>query len=442
MTDRGEWMQTFTGRVFYPLDPRPEDIDPLDIAHALSMLCRYGGHTSVFYCPTPDQRVLTADLRWVPAGDLRVGDELLGFDETPHEPGTAGRRRRRFRHATVLTAMPVKRRVIRLVMADGSTVRSSAEHPWLVATKQSRNQSWATAGDLMAALAAGRRRYMHRFVTPWESDRSWSAGWLAGILDGEGHISLLRTGVQFGVAQRPGLVLKGIEAEFDRLGLAYAGHPVGISDVLSLQILGGWREMARMIGTVRPVRLLDKFVAGLRAGHFDKHLNGVGTPPEIVAAYDEGEEWVTGLETSTRTYLCEGYGAHNSVAEHCVLMSEAVSPANALWALLHDATEAYMGDMIRPLKRAMAAYQVAEDYLMSVIAVRFGLDPTCPAEVKDADNRILADERDALMKEPPLPWTYTEGRQPLGVPIAGWDPAYAERRYLSNLEFLTGQVIQ
>jgi hypothetical protein len=46
---RGNWSQTFTGVQFYPLDPRPEDIDIRDIAHALSQTCRYGGHTRVFY---------------------------------------------------------------------------------------------------------------------------------------------------------------------------------------------------------------------------------------------------------------------------------------------------------------------------------------------------------------------------------------------------------
>lgn len=38
-------MITYTGRAFWPLDARPEEIDPCDIAHALSLLCRYGGHT-------------------------------------------------------------------------------------------------------------------------------------------------------------------------------------------------------------------------------------------------------------------------------------------------------------------------------------------------------------------------------------------------------------
>lgn len=49
MTTRGDWFQTFTGIQFYPLDPRPEDIDLLDIAHALANQCRYAGHCRVFF---------------------------------------------------------------------------------------------------------------------------------------------------------------------------------------------------------------------------------------------------------------------------------------------------------------------------------------------------------------------------------------------------------
>lgn len=135
------------------------------------------------------------------------------------------------------------------------------------------------------------------------------------------------------------------------------------------------------------------------------------------------------------------YGGHvqayYSVAEHCVLMSHAVAPENALWALLHDATEAYVGDMVRPLKHAMPAYRQAEDRLMGVICGRFDIERTCPAEVKAADNRILRDERDALMADPPLPWTSVEDVPALGVRIHGWSPAEAECRYLARLAELT-----
>ncbi len=44
----GGWIQTFLGGRFYPLDPRPDEVFIMDIAHALSNLCRYGGHVRSF----------------------------------------------------------------------------------------------------------------------------------------------------------------------------------------------------------------------------------------------------------------------------------------------------------------------------------------------------------------------------------------------------------
>jgi len=43
------YIRTFTGRKFWPLCPHAEDVDILDIAHALSMTCRWGGHCRKFY---------------------------------------------------------------------------------------------------------------------------------------------------------------------------------------------------------------------------------------------------------------------------------------------------------------------------------------------------------------------------------------------------------
>jgi hypothetical protein len=49
MERNGDWMQTITGKKFWPIDPRPEDICIEDIAHALSMMCRFNGHCKKFY---------------------------------------------------------------------------------------------------------------------------------------------------------------------------------------------------------------------------------------------------------------------------------------------------------------------------------------------------------------------------------------------------------
>lgn len=49
MKRHGNWFVTFTSKRFYPLDARPEDVCIEDIAHALSLICRYGGHCREFY---------------------------------------------------------------------------------------------------------------------------------------------------------------------------------------------------------------------------------------------------------------------------------------------------------------------------------------------------------------------------------------------------------
>lgn len=65
----GDWIQTFTGRKFWPLDPQPGDICIEDIAHALALTCRYNGHCRVFYSVAQhslmmSQADLPGDPRW------------------------------------------------------------------------------------------------------------------------------------------------------------------------------------------------------------------------------------------------------------------------------------------------------------------------------------------------------------------------------------------
>lgn len=133
--------------------------------------------------------------------------------------------------------------------------------------------------------------------------------------------------------------------------------------------------------------------------------------------------------------LCR-YGGHverfYSVAEHCVLMSEAVAPENALAALLHDATEAYVVDVPRPLKRQLPGYRAIEEGVWTAIAYRFRVDLTLPDDVKEADNRILLTERAALMPRAER-WAVDDECDPLPVVITGWSPVEAEQRYIARL---------
>jgi 5'-deoxynucleotidase YfbR-like HD superfamily hydrolase len=145
-----------------------------------------------------------------------------------------------------------------------------------------------------------------------------------------------------------------------------------------------------------------------------------------------------------------------SVAEHCVKMSQAIDPEHALEALLHDATEAYVVDVPRPLKVQLPDYQAIERKVQLAVWDAFGLpvvvvpiqtssrvverrDPVESAVVKMFDTRILLDERAALMSATREAWG-VDSYEPLGVEIEGWHPARAGAEYLARFHELTDSV--
>jgi hypothetical protein len=137
--------------------------------------------------------------------------------------------------------------------------------------------------------------------------------------------------------------------------------------------------------------------------------------------------------------LCR-FGGHclrfYSVAEHSVLLSRAAAPEDRLWALLHDATEAYLVDVPRPLKPFLVGYKEAEGKIMRAVCEKFGLGDDMPDRVKDADKRILFDERSQNMATAPVRWA--SDAAPIGVLLHFWTPAVARSNFLSDFHFLTG----
>ena len=61
---RGDFMQTYTGRKFWPMDPRADEVFIEDIAHSLSLQCRYAGHCHRFYSVAEHSVLMARHLRW------------------------------------------------------------------------------------------------------------------------------------------------------------------------------------------------------------------------------------------------------------------------------------------------------------------------------------------------------------------------------------------
>jgi hypothetical protein len=130
-----------------------------------------------------------------------------------------------------------------------------------------------------------------------------------------------------------------------------------------------------------------------------------------------------------------------SVAEHSVHVSRIVPPRMALLGLLHDATEAYLVDVPRPVKRHLTNYKEIEQLNWLVIAERFGVPYHMLPEIHWADAAMLPTERAVLMK--PLPehdaqaWAMGDVQPPAKVPIYGWYPRTAKVMFLRRFAELT-----
>jgi uncharacterized protein len=120
-----------------------------------------------------------------------------------------------------------------------------------------------------------------------------------------------------------------------------------------------------------------------------------------------------------------------SVAEHCCLVSDEAPTEHKLSALMHDASEAYLVDIPRPIKHLLEGYSKLEDRLMGVIADKFKFDWPLPKIVKHLDNAILTDERKHNMKSMDVSAAdWGAPYPPLGVRLEFWSPSEAKEQFL------------
>lgn len=124
---------------------------------------------------------------------------------------------------------------------------------------------------------------------------------------------------------------------------------------------------------------------------------------------------------------------HYSVAEHSIHVSHLVNHTLARWALLHDAEEAYTGDITRSMKGALetiapGALKKLVDPIKRAVCERFKLDWPEPAEVKQCDTDALAAEVAQNMPKGECVW-HDLPEVPRTMRVKCWTPRIAERMF-------------
>lgn len=245
-------------------------------------------------CLVPEHRVLTADLRWVPGGSLVVGDRLVGFNESVPK-GT----RRQFGTAVVEAVGWADEHVFGVVLDDEQVIYTTADHRWLA----QRNESWIwryTKSDDKTLVGAR----VPQLFRPWHALTDYDAGWFAGLLDGEGTLTAHH---RPGFSQRPTMVLDRALHYLDKRNISYTTRPVNGGDCQYVDIQGSLSQRLEILGSHRPIRLLDK----VDPESFGQLQRQRLEDRRVIAVYPAGVRQIVKVQTSMRTFIAEGYPMHN-----------------------------------------------------------------------------------------------------------------------------------
>lgn len=264
-----------------------------------------------FECVAVDTLILCADLIWRPAGELCPGDELIGFDEE-----ALSRRGRRYQRAVVLENSIADDRLF-LVKTESGSVRCNAVHPWLTRSVPSGNWRWIKTQDLRPGYQ------LMRALSPWEVDDSWEAGWLAGICDGEGCLTLdIRKRSQLTISQRESATSTNIKnALAARVNVNSYRYEPGLhrrSQPMFHFVITRLPDILTILGSVRPPRLMataDKAWDRKPLGSWQRSVS-------VISIESVGAGAIAQLSTTTKTYIANGFAMHNSVNEFRATLSD------------------------------------------------------------------------------------------------------------------------
>ncbi len=264
-----------------------------------------GGGIGFNFCVAPTSKILKTDLTWINADEVKSGDNLIGFDENPnmHES--------RLRESKVNGIKKLRQPCLKIITDQGETI-CSTKHRWVAKPKlenkkKGQGYRWVEAENLKIG------NYIAFSIKPWKFENSYDGGWMSGLMDGEGWLSYTLTSKNnksghVGIGQNPGLVLDKAKTLLDQWGFNYIIDEPCNYKCERIRFRGKW-ECMKALGMFRPYRLMPKskyLWEGCKPG------GGQTKCAKILSIEYIGEQDVIAIDTSTSTFICDGFLSHNS----------------------------------------------------------------------------------------------------------------------------------
>jgi uncharacterized protein len=134
-----------------------------------------------------------------------------------------------------------------------------------------------------------------------------------------------------------------------------------------------------------------------------------------------------------------------SVAEHCLLVADLCHGAGIeaeAWGLLHDAAEAWLGDVVRPIRKMTPSLDAIEDSILQVIARAMGLSWPIPDVVWKSDNQMLATEAVQLLRVRDDELRFYGGEKPVNVALRCRLPFEAETAFMTRFQSIQNRLAE
>jgi hypothetical protein len=276
-------------------------------------------------CQAPETRVLSSNLEWIKLEDLKIGDEVVAVDE--NAPGGKGLTRK-MRTAIVEAKWDVFQPAFKIKMDDGRELVATKEHRYMSLQRGGSLVGWTEVKDLHPGDV------IRSIVEPWEDKRTYEDGWFGGMIDGEGSLRFKNHwGAEVSVCQRlEGSVWLDMNLYLNERGFTtlnefdYRIPKEGKKSKLGKLPLGKvvisrMNEVFRLLGMARPKRFIGikwwegKELPGKKTGVAWNHIVSITELPP---------QRMIDLQTSTHTYIAEGFVSHNSTAVAGYLYHKAI----------------------------------------------------------------------------------------------------------------------
>ena len=268
------------------------------------------------WCTPKESPILMADLSMKPIGQVRSGDEVIGFTMgTDGKDGQTCSRRKLVQTKVVAVHRSVQP-VVKITLDSGKVIRCTPDHKWYTGFKGHAKRKYRPA-------RVGHK--LMRVCDPEDPqltiDQAHDAGWLAGFYDGEGSAVMNkrangdRTSCCISFTQSIAKN-KNICDKLERV-LTNLGFKFGFKERIPKEerwqptrwyyIVGrGVDESRRFLHIVRPEKWRDRLIVGALGANF------IRSKETVVSIEADGEEEVFGLQTETGNYIVWGLCSANS----------------------------------------------------------------------------------------------------------------------------------